>query len=362
MPVTRITPSSIRLPETSPHRRQFAPQRDHPLDLHRCDEHTLLYDAVYDRRSKKLNLLAPSLKGLLPRNPVIDVKIDNKQRWAAFKKRFRISLARLKARSVPSLIDLDFGLGDTSPSSFKPTVSLPPVPLTLSTLQKDNPIIWIEDWISYHSKLGVDRFLIYDNGSQNVEDLVARLNQLAQDIYLIDWPFEYGDTRHPRTLLAQRGALMHATLLSRAGQWLGNFDIDEYLMVKSGRLHDVLPRNPLVGSLIVQNYIMPNTVGASQTRRAADFIWREKQKRGRDNKYWLRLSGNPIPGVHRANLSFPFRTKTAPLDDLHFLHLFGLNAGYDERKRGRLDAVTPQPDKHVEDRRLKSAFTRKTTT
>jgi len=39
--------------------------------------------------------------------------------------------------------------------------------LTLVTLQKDNPLQWIKDWIRWHNHMhGVGRLILYDNGSR----------------------------------------------------------------------------------------------------------------------------------------------------------------------------------------------------
>ena len=47
-------------------------------------------------------------------------------------------------------------------------------PLTISTLQKDNPLIWIADWLKWHHREhGVGRAVLYDNGSSNRDELIG---------------------------------------------------------------------------------------------------------------------------------------------------------------------------------------------
>ncbi len=110
--------------------------------------------------------------------------------------------------------------------------------LTLTTLQKDNPVIWIEDWILWHCRLyGVRRVILYDNGSHNQKELITKLRKLEPEVQVIfvHWEFSYG--RHPY-VYAQRGSLNHCRMRftpvekeDRSKNWFCiNVDIDEFLV------------------------------------------------------------------------------------------------------------------------------------
>ena len=53
----------------------------------------------------------------------------------------------------------------------KRPAALPKVSLVLSTTQKDNDPQWVEDWCLWHRRAhGVERIVIYDNGSANADE------------------------------------------------------------------------------------------------------------------------------------------------------------------------------------------------
>ena len=128
-------------------------------------------------------------------------------------------------------VDLKFDTTHSIESRF----NHPNYRLTLATLQKNNHIEWIEDWIKWYSRLhSVQRLVLYDNGSSNKQNLIRCLKELDVDmkIVLVDWPFEYG--RIPDNF-TQKGAMNHCRMrfAVRDGYCI-NADIDEYLVNKSG--------------------------------------------------------------------------------------------------------------------------------
>ena len=115
---------------------------------------------------------------------------------------------------------------------------LPPVSLLLSTLQKDNDLQWLEDWCAWHHRAhGVERIVIYDNGSADAEKTRSRLDQASErmehGVVVVDWGFPYGTPTRPFT---QTVALNHCRLAFGArAKWHINLDVDEYLYNASGR-------------------------------------------------------------------------------------------------------------------------------
>jgi hypothetical protein len=80
---------------------------------------------------------------------------------------------------------------------------------------------YLEEWIAYHVALGVDHFVIYDNGSTDgsAEVLERYINHGL--VTRIDWPIGGG----------QLAAYNHALrMFGAAATWLAYYDIDEFLV------------------------------------------------------------------------------------------------------------------------------------
>ena len=103
--------------------------------------------------------------------------------------------------------------------------------LTTTTLQMDNHVAWVEDWNLWHHRLyGVERLILYDNGSSNLQNLVDRLGSFDVEITTIyvNWLLKIG--RKP-DYFVQRNSLNHCRLLYGVpGNYCMNFDIDEYVV------------------------------------------------------------------------------------------------------------------------------------
>lgn len=118
---------------------------------------------------------------------------------------------------------------------------------TMVTLQKDNPIEWIRQWIEYHGKVhGIEGYLIYDNGSKTYSagDLEARLSDLPYPITIVEWPYPYGpqgsDYAPWDSDYGQYVMLEHAKhrYLSNASLVLNN-DIDELIVTNGITVGDI---------------------------------------------------------------------------------------------------------------------------
>ena len=111
--------------------------------------------------------------------------------------------------------------------------------MTTILLNEDDYII---QWIEFHMKLGVTRFVLYDNGRNPLKkDSVRRdvgyygirktsqLNELLQwyiirgIVLIIDWPF---------SALFQPSSQAHALNAFRQARYIGFLDVDEYVNSK----------------------------------------------------------------------------------------------------------------------------------
>ena len=172
-------------------------------------------------------------------------------------------------------IDVEFKFG-----SFSQTVSLSSKlnrqlfdckdshHLTLSTLQKDNPISWISDWLTWYCRsFGVSRLILYDNNSNHRTELLDFFHQCPLDleIIFIDWPFPHGIEPYK---YCQRGTLNHCRVRFPVSKgYCLNFDIDEYLWFSDKNLLEYLNHNlsyPRPGAIAVRQYIVPNIQSESE--------------------------------------------------------------------------------------------------
>ena len=162
------------------------------------------------------------------------------------------------------------------------------------TLQRNNPLTWILDWCRWHHRLhGVSRLVLYDNASDNRDDLAATLDRMCEaiDIVLVDWPFPYGPGRSHKNQFCQTGAQNHYLLrFGSADAWCLNLDIDECLGVSQKKtikqyLHDCEGNG--VVAVLFDSFIVPPHQGqpAMANRRVNSYWFRNRERRGRGLKF-----------------------------------------------------------------------------
>ena len=84
-----------------------------------------------------------------------------------------------------------------------------------------NEADYLEEWVAYHAALGVDHFIVYDNGSTDGSAALLERYQNHGLLTRIDWPLGGG----------QLAAYNHALrFFGRAARWLAYYDVDEYLV------------------------------------------------------------------------------------------------------------------------------------
>ncbi|MEJ0016326.1 MAG: glycosyltransferase family 2 protein [Acetobacteraceae bacterium] len=93
---------------------------------------------------------------------------------------------------------------------------------------------YLLEWIAFHRMIGVDLFVLYDNGSTDGGADLIRRSSFARNVTLIEW------TDRPGQISAYRH--FHA---SHAGNftWVAFIDLDEFIMPVSGNsIRDILLR------------------------------------------------------------------------------------------------------------------------
>ncbi|KAK9935582.1 hypothetical protein M0R45_022681 [Rubus argutus] len=78
----------------------------------------------------------------------------------------------------------------------------------------------LREWIMYHAWLGVERWFIYDNNSDDgIEDVVSELDSQDYNVTRQSWPW----------IKTQEAGFSHCALKARDEcTWVGFFDVDEF--------------------------------------------------------------------------------------------------------------------------------------
>ena len=108
--------------------------------------------------------------------------------------------------------------------------------IIMSTIVK-NEDNYIRQWINFHHKLGVNRFIIYDNSDKNT--LSGIISDYINDriVILIKWKYSY---RLPISgFSGQSTQQNHSIWAFKNSKYIGLFDIDEYINIQiDTNIHD----------------------------------------------------------------------------------------------------------------------------
>ncbi|XP_074265273.1 glycosyltransferase family 92 protein RCOM_0530710-like [Silene latifolia] len=104
---------------------------------------------------------------------------------------------------------------------------------------------FLREWVMYHNNIGLDRFILYDNDSNdNLRFVVDELNREGYDVRTVYWAW-------PKT---QEAGFSHCALYSnQLCDWVAFLDVDEFIFSpmwldspqpKGDMLKSMLPKNP----------------------------------------------------------------------------------------------------------------------
>jgi hypothetical protein len=91
--------------------------------------------------------------------------------------------------------------------------------IIMSTIVK-NEDKYILQWIQYHNKLGITRFIIYDNSTDNTLHTLLSKNITNNIFIVINWRYEH---------IFQQTQQNHSIHAFNKSKYIGLFDIDEYI-------------------------------------------------------------------------------------------------------------------------------------
>ena len=343
-------PTPVLIPEDSACRRDFLSRPstvDNALltetDYREYDSRTMFYDVFRCDDDRKVVAIGPPPVNL--RNELEKLRIACGGRIIPHRKREYRRLCVLELTcDLTANAEKNLPLRFSFPS-FDVEIEVPP-PLTspaeaphlgLMTLQRNNPLPWILDWCRWHHRLhGVSRVVLYDNASDNRDELAAALARMGEaiDIVLVDWPFPYGPGRSHKNRFGQTGAQNHYLLrFGSADAWCLNLDIDEYLVVSGKKtfkqyLHDCEGND--VVEVLFDSFIVPPHQGqpAIANRRVSSYWFRNRERQG----YALKFAFKP-PHIEymRQHIAYP--------KNRIFAKLIGLPRLYDKTLRSLYGSV-----------------------
>lgn len=375
----RYAPCPIVLPATGTLWRQFYDHRSHrtgkprltEADYAGYDKHTVFYDVFLDAHSSCIRAVGPPLVNF--KRLILPIRMQ----VAGISKSLRHRMSP-HGRVTFHRFDLPRDLSHVEQVSYRCQlgnilekegiayrVALAPVNLQFTTLQKNNPVEWVLDWLRYYTRLGVERMLLYDNGSDNADELANALMNCSDimDVVLIDWPFPYGPVRSNYNLFCQASQNNHAHQCFGQAEWTGHFDVDEYLAFRDGlSLTKMLSQvSKRTGLLRFDSFWVPNVhsdssqlelqtmdvASAEKIPTVRNFCYRERNSRGKAHKYIACQRLLRVSNTHNAKLKLGYRRRAVPTDDAAFLHYKALTNNW--KGAGRADAEPMDTLKHVKD-------------
>lgn len=365
-------PQAILLPTDSRVTRRFHDSRQHlpgraPLDesdYAGFETHTIFNDLFLHADGRAVAALGPPLVNLARHvEPIVLTAVDARGLRSRLPHRYRardrVTMHRFalppRLHHVDRLdVELRLGNGQEHTLALR-RPGLSPVGLQFVTLQKDNPLDWIVDWLHYLRSIGVERVVLYDNGSQAADELQAGLARLESDlsIVFVEWPFPYGPVRSYYNQFCQASQNNHAHQCFGAAEWTGHFDVDEYPVgaALSG-LPDYLRRcGRFTGLVRLDSFWVPRLEGQDVGRRPSvrDFPIRERETRGRAHKYLARNRALVMANTHNGRVRFGYRRRAPRAGELAFLHYKPLTTEW-RNYATRGGAERFDPVRHVEDR------------
>ncbi|PJI85821.1 glycosyl transferase family 92 [Yoonia maricola] len=131
-------------------------------------------------------------------------------------------------------------------------VAAPKHGLALAVIVK-NEAASIAEWLRFHKAAGVDRFILYDDGSTDTT-IENAINAVGQDaLMIIPWGQRIQDAALQRAIHNQGLAFAHAIGNFRQDfRWMGFIDIDEFLFpTQANSLAELLDALPHVDNILL---------------------------------------------------------------------------------------------------------------
>ena len=218
---------------------------------------------------------------------------------------------------------------------------------------------YLLEWLAFHRMIGVDLFVLYDNGSSDGGADLVRGSSFGRNVSIIDWPDRPGQLSAYNHFRVQHG--------SRFG-WAAFIDIDEFIMPATGTsIRDILMRRSyqpfaqvllqwlVFGpcghdrrppGLVIENYThrLPETAEASRHVKA---IVRPEAMRGMDYTPHAAECSGPACNT-RGEQVLPYAIQPTECHDVMTVHHYFTKSRQDwefKRQRGRGDSLEPYQER-----------------
>ncbi|XAR58251.1 hypothetical protein NMG60_11026669 [Bertholletia excelsa] len=162
----------------------------------------------------------------------------------------KVSVRVVGKRLMDSVARPDYMMGIDPPDSE-------PYEMCVCTMLR-NQARFLREWVMYHARIGVQRWFVYDNNSDDdIDDLIGSLEEESFNITRHPWPW----------IKTQEAGFAHCALRARdICEWVGFIDVDEFLHLPSGlTLHEVLANQP---SNVAELRLSCHNFGPSGHKRA----------------------------------------------------------------------------------------------
>ncbi|MBF0489369.1 MAG: glycosyltransferase [Candidatus Omnitrophica bacterium] len=267
----------------------------HPSEkIESYDDKTLFYDVFLTPNNSTLILIGPPFLNLQNELGELSIQFNGKViplSWENNEGVITIIRADVALVFPINLVRVSFKNSNEEFSFKVPQNIINFKGRTLVTLQKNNKLIWIKDWIHHYLPL-VDQIIIYDNGSDNFKEIQSLSNDKVK---IVPWVFKYGPPKSFKNDFCQAGALNHCYLKFIESGYLFNFDIDEILIIKTNELNDLLRG---VDWVQFDSYMVAREGVVTDDFSFKDFKYREKELRRKSFKYCIRKEAAKYLDVH----------------------------------------------------------------
>ncbi|KAF8026126.1 hypothetical protein BT93_F2818 [Corymbia citriodora subsp. variegata] len=123
-----------------------------------------------------------------------------------------------------------------------------------------NQARFIREWVMYHARIGVQRWFIYDNNSEDdTDDVIESLASSDYNISRHVWPW----------IKTQEAGFAHCAMRARdTCEWVGFIDVDEFFHLPTGLFLDDILRNESRPSNVAELRVSCHSFGPSGLKQA----------------------------------------------------------------------------------------------
>lgn len=302
-------------------------------ELVNFDYKTIFYDVFIDEHDSSLVAIGPPCLNLENCVSKVVLRVNGKNVSFLLSEHEEHKLSFMKAKLAPADdYEVVFQFKDFHVTLWLKGLNMSAGKSVLVAISKNNKVEWISDWVDfYRSNYNLDEIYIYDNGSDNVDELKRELAERAE---VIHWRYPYGPPKKRFNKFAQPGALNHCLHRFAKDGVLFNFDIDELLIANC---QDIRREAKEKGTLYLASYNVPFVKLDKSSYSYYDFCYREIKRKKSARKFVCLYDAVDVISQHNTwtykKLFFKDRLKRNKPDELEsksgfFMHFLGITTNW----------------------------------